>query len=484
MREVEPSSPQAVTPVSPAPASPEGGHPTGETETAPSRALEPQQTPGDPARRIREKLKERLGQQKVLPADVPAGTGAEAQEDLGKQIRRLRTLGESVQEKKGAGSATYVPNQVLILLSISDPGTIDRAVKDLERRHALRAKRKAELSSIAMILVLLEIPDARTVSQVIGGLSREPLVRSAQPNFLYATQALYNDRHAGLQYGPARIGVDRVHPHATGQGIRVAVIDTGVDDRHPDLRGRVVERVSVVDGDGSFVEDIHGTVIAGIIAANANNALGIYGVAPSAELIAIKACVPDPPGALAAVCTSETVARGIDVALVRRTKVINLSLGGPQDPLIEHLVNRAVEVGALIVAAVGNGGPESPPLYPAALDPVIAVTATDFNDELYRLSNNGGYVDLAAPGVEILSTTPGGRFGFFSGTSMAAAHVSGVMALLLQLSPGAAPGALRALVESTARDLGPPGRDDRFGWGRIEACRAFEQIAGRRDICR
>lgn len=433
---------------------------------------------------IRERINTRPGQGEVHPPDVPVPAPDLRPEDRLELDKRIRTLGQQIQGMKAAPTATHVPDQVLVVLKATDPTQAKTQVKALEGAYNLREVRSTVLQLIRRVVVLFNILGGQSVSQAIQRLTQDLRVEAAQPNLLSFLQARYNDPHGGLQYGPARIGADRVHPHATGQGIKVAVIDTGVDDRHPDLQGRIVERVSVVEGDGSFVEDIHGTVIAGIIAATANNAFGIYGVAPSVELIAIKACVPEPPGALAAACTSETVARGIDAALIKGAKIVNLSLGGPRDPLIERLVNRTVELGALIVAAVGNSGPESPPLYPAALEPVIGVTATDFNDELYRHSNNGGYVDLAAPGVDILSTTPGGRFGFFSGTSMAAAHVTGVMALLLQQSPGVAPVVLRALIESTAVDLGLRGRDDRFGWGRIEACRAFEKIAGRQDICR
>lgn len=397
---------------------------------------------------------------------------------------RIETLAQQTVQSERPGLPTHILHQVLVVVTPDDPRIIEALVRDLERRYRLTEIRRGELRSVARILVLFQIPDARSVSQVVAELAQDPRVEAAQPNFVYRTTGAYNDPHAELQYAPKRIRVDRVHRYATGKGIKVALVDTGVDYGHRDLRERILERVTIPGSGGSFVDDLHGTVLAGIIAAIANNRFGIYGIAPSVELLALKACSPESPGALAAFCTSEAVAGAVDIAILRRVDIMNLSVGGPRDRLIETLVREAVTRDILVVAAAGNSGPDSPPVYPAALDRVLAVTATDFNDELYSRSNTGRYVSLAAPGVHVLSTAPGGRFGLFEGTSIAAAHVSGVLALLLQQSPRLGRGVLREVIGSTAVDLGPPGRDDRFGWGRVDACRAFEKIVGTDRLCR
>ena len=157
--------------------------------------------------------------------------------------------------------------------------------------------------------------------------------------------------------------------------------------------------------------------------------------------------------------------------------MINLSLGGPRDLLLTRLTERAEALGVAVVAAVGNVGPGGPPLYPAALDSVIAVTAIDANNRLYPAAVQGGFVDLAAPGVEVLSTAPGGRYSAHTGTSLAAAHVSAVLALVLEARGDLTPKALRTLLEETAA---PPagGRNRRVGRGLVDACRAVERALG------
>jgi subtilisin family serine protease len=212
--------------------------------------------------------------------------------------------------------------------------------------------------------------------------------------------------------------------------------------------------------------------------------VGIYGVAPEAELLAIRACRAVGPGKPDGVCTSEGLARGIDHALLNGAKVINLSLGGPADLLLPRLVDRAVGLGIVVVAAAGNGGPAAPAPFPAALPKVIAVTAVDAKGALYPKAIRGDFIDLAAPGVEIMTTMPGEQFNVFSGTSMATAHVSGVVALLLQLSPHTSPEEVQRTLEETAEDLGVPGKDRLYGSGRVDACRALKRLIAPALSCR
>jgi subtilisin family serine protease len=294
-----------------------------------------------------------------------------------------------------------------------------------------------------------------------SALAADPRVRIAQPNYMYWTSAQTSAASASgqLQYGPRLTHVDLVQPVASGKGVPVALIDTGVDGRHSRLAGRITEGG---DFTGKGVgADIHGTMLAGIIAS----------VAGGASIISYKACQPHSPQDVEARCWSASIARALDAAIVRGARVVNLSVGGPEDKLVTRLVETAVRRGIAVVAAAGNDGPQGRPSYPAAQAEVIAVTAVDDRKQLYSGATRGAYIDLASPGVDILSTAPGNRSLISSGTSFAAAHISGVAALLLERAP-AHPDALQLLLERTAADLGAPGKDSLFGSGLVDACKA------------
>jgi subtilisin family serine protease len=164
---------------------------------------------------------------------------------------------------------------------------------------------------------------------------------------------------------------------------------------------------------------------------------------------------------------------GLDYAISKRPQVINLSLGSRwNDATVAGLAREAVRRGIVVVAAAGNGGATGPPIYPAALEEVIAVTAVDARDELFDGATRGVYVDLAAPGVEVLTTRPGNDYRAATGTSFASPYVAGTLALLCARRPGSTPAQLQSLLEHTVEDLGAKGKDPLFGSGRLDACRA------------
>jgi subtilisin family serine protease len=170
----------------------------------------------------------------------------------------------------------------------------------------------------------------------------------------------------------------------------------------------------------------------------------------------------------------------VDFAILNKANVINFSLGGPKDKLLTMLIKKAVESAIIVVAAAGNGGSKGKPVFPATLDEVevIAVSATDSNDRLYELSTRGNYIDVSAPGVDIFSPAPGDRWQVSSGTSMAAAHVSGTVALILQKNPELSAFEVKTLLGLTAVDLGKRGKDKEFGEGRIDAFEALQKLVG------
>ena len=205
----------------------------------------------------------------------------------------------------------------------------------------------------------------------------------------------------------------------------------------------------------------HGTGVASLIAGHGK----LTGAAPDARILAVRAFDPDGAGAQG---TSFNVLKGLEWAVAHKARVVNMSFAGPRDPALHRSLAAAHKLGVVLVAAAGNGGPQSPPLYPAADRNVIAVTATDERDQLLAQANRGRYIDLAAPGVQVLVAVPGG-YAVSSGTSYAAAEVSGIAALMLQRDPALSPARLQQLLMRTAKDLGRKGHDSQFGAGLADA---------------
>lgn len=372
---------------------------------------------------------------------------------------------------------------LVVLREISLPEEKESAlISTLEEEVGLQAVRAFSLKAIGRRVVLFSLTRGQSMETALSQLAAHPSVEFAQPNQPYWTAGVSKDPLVGLQYGPRHIGALEVHEWSIGKAVTVAVIDSGIDPRHVDLPTDRLERVDLF-GDGPPRGETHGTLIAGIIAAVPNNGAGIVGIAPGVKLLGLRACRPLARGSVEARCTTETITRAMDLAMERRAHVINLSLGGPEDRLVRMLAEKAVSRGVAVVAAAGNGGPTAPPSYPAALKPVIAVTAVDLANEHYPASNVGSYIDLAAPGVDVVSALPSDEFNFFSGTSMAAAHVSGTIALLLQIRPELNVKRITALLVKQAEDLGPSGPDRQYGAGLLNACRTLE-VASEVSLCR
>jgi hypothetical protein len=361
---------------------------------------------------------------------------------------------------------SIVPKEVLITVR-GDKRSVRPLLERLRRSYRLEVTEVAELSSLGKSLVRLRIPDGRAVEEVMEVLSQDPYELSPQPNYHYRTCGTKADPLADLQYAFKAIGADQLPTGIDGRGVKVAIIDTGVDYLHPDLKGKIAHKKDVTGGK-SFQYDLHGTALAGIIAAQCKNGIGICGLAPGATIVAVKACRPITEGKITARTTSYWLSQGIDYAVVQKVKVINLSLGGPKDPLITDLVKEAFARGIIIVAAAGDKGLATYPPYPATLPQVIAVAAVDIKQKPYAEGITGDFITLCAPGVDIMTTLPGGKYNFCTGTSMATAYVTAAVALLLQKYPNLKPKKARALLEQSAKDCGPPGRDKEFGCGLVD----------------
>lgn len=337
--------------------------------------------------------------------------------------------------------------RVLATFASTHPEFWGPAVREIDARLGLRPVYSWPMAALGEQCVVFDVPPGLAPAEAVRALTATARVSLAAPVQAFHTlggPAAWNDAYAGLQPSLDEIGAAAAQRLATGRGVRVAVIDTGVDFAHPDLAGRVGLAHSFVErGEESFTRDAHGTAVAGVIAAVANNRLGIAGVAPEAELLALKACWPEPPGSRQAACDSYTLARALDFALGQGVRVVNLSLAGPEDPLLARLLARADERGVTVVAAVDESGTAP---FPASVPTVLAVRAEP--DGEAPEASAAPAAGLAAPGAQILTTVPGGAYDFWSGSSLAAAHASGVAALLLERRPDLAPAELDRLLRT------------------------------------
>jgi subtilisin family serine protease len=339
----------------------------------------------------------------------------------------------------------------------------------ITRRYGLNLLYVWPMEALGEQCAVFEVPRGGSVREVVRRLSSDPRVTLAQAVETFQTQG--GDPYAHLQHGSTTLHLDQAHRWATGKGVKVAVVDTGVDFDHPDLRDRVKKAQNFVDrGEVTFTNDIHGTAVAGLIAATANNDVGIAGVAPQAEIYALKACWEEPPGGRRAICNSYTLAKAVDFAIAKlETQVLNFSLAGPTDPILGKLIDRALAKGIVVVAADGGTPGQG---FPASHKGVIGVLGSDDLSGSPTVPAGRSSAALAAPGVDILTTMPHGTYDLFSGSSAAAAEVSGIAALLLEKNPKLTPSQLAAILQKTAHPiLADP-------VGEVDACAALASLTG------
>ena len=282
-----------------------------------------------------------------------------------------------------------------------------------------------------------------------------------------------NDRFYDRQWALPKINTLAAWAISSGNNVTIAVLDSGVDVEHPDLAARIVRGYDFVNNDDNADDDAgHGTHVAGIAAAISNNGIGIAGLAWNANIMPLKILNQSGVG------TSSDLVRAICWAVTEKADIINMSLGGP---FASHTVHTAVDYaasqGIVLFAAVGNHYQRGNPIvYPAAYKSVIAVAATDRHDLKAGFSNTGTYVDIAAPGVDIISTYTRADQSIWasaSGTSMSSAFAAGLAALILSVDPDLSPNQLKTVITDSVVDLGSPGRDNLFGYGRIDAAAAL-----------
>ncbi|MFL5296081.1 MAG: S8 family serine peptidase [Phenylobacterium sp.] len=360
-------------------------------------------------------------------------------------------------------STRFVPDEVLV--QFAGPAPPDR-IQALVSRLKLEAQDRFTSVLTGDSFVLLHIPDQRSPPDLVRDLGGDAGVVGAQPNFLFDVMA-QEPAPPAADYAAGKLRLSQAHQLARGQHVLVGVVDTGVDFTHPELKGAIVASFDAIGG--AARPDSHGTGISALIAGHGK----LTGAAPAAQLLVARAFRQGGAGQ----GTSFSILKAVDWTAARGARVINMSFAGPQDPALHRLMEAAAGRGIVLVAAAGNAGPKSPPLYPAADPAVIAVAATDAEDRLYAGSNSGDYIALAAPGVDLLTAAPQASYQVSTGTSMAAAEVSGVVALMLERRPRLSPEQVRRGLGETARPLAAAGPGPGPGPRIVDAYRATAAAA-------
>ena len=309
------------------------------------------------------------------------------------------------------------------------------------------------LESVDLEVFLFRLADETAIRAFIDDELERPNVVQVGANQLFETQAddTFSLRARSLQYALDLTRIDQIADSNGGAGVRIAVIDSAVDRTHPALDGNVIASFDII-GVRPDVRPMrrleamrHGTAVAGVIAATGK----LKGVAPNAELIAIEAFTPPGEKKRSNVSSSATIAHSIDAAIKLDCDIINMSFGGPQDSLIELMIEEALSRNIFVVAASGNKSANKKAPFPASHKDVLAVTAVDRNGDISEDAIIGAHTRIAAPGVDILTTAPKGGFQVVSGTSLSAPHVAGLAALAKSRTSSLTPGDLNALLYET-----------------------------------
>jgi subtilisin family serine protease len=308
----------------------------------------------------------------------------------------------------------------------------DPVLDALAREYALTRVSGWPMRSLGVHCEIYAVAPGSDADAIAVRLAHDPRVDSAEPMREFHTLTQDTRSYRALQHALDTLQIDAAHALSRGAGARVAVVDSGIDASHRDLAGAVGFERSFTGG----APAPHGTEVAGVIAARGADG-GIVGVAPAAELADLRACSAGARPGAPAECDSFTLAQAIDYAIAARVDVINLSLAGPQDPLLARLLAAAEAGGITVVAAAPPAGQADG--FPASVATVIAVGTLED-------SAAHGVRELHAPGIDVLTTFPGNRYDYGSGSSLASAHVSGVVALMRAMDPQLAPAQLRALL--------------------------------------
>ena len=349
------------------------------------------------------------------------------------------------------------------LLLVYDFGMDIESVKAITKKYKLKRKGGMAIKSVRKSVVIAD-------TQGQDPLELKETINKAQKAFEAATNNFFipaTTKTFKLDYPLAQTGVGRARTITRGKGIVIGMVDTPVDLSHSSLRGSNIEQHTIVDPK-TPESKFHGTSIAGVLVSKHPQ----IGVAPDAKLLSVSAFSSRPghPNSLRGKSTD--IVKAIAYCIERKVDILNLSFTGGRDSFVETIVREAVRRGITVVAAGGNRGRTNSSVYPALISGVVGVTAVDRLQHLYPKADKGRFIDIAAPGVDILTLAPQGKYQRSTGTSMAAAHLSGIMALLKEYRRNYEPSQLN----KTAIDLGPRGKDIEFGNGLVNASAALRLL--------
>jgi Subtilase family len=364
----------------------------------------------------------------------------------------------------------FRPGEVLVATA---PGIPREAIDSILRRHRLAEADATTIALTGQLLRLWRFPTSRPVPGVVRELGEEIALASIQPNYIYAPEGdAVKAAPPAEEYWLAKLDLDQPLDIAGPQPVRVALIDTAIDKSHPDLKGSIEDQYDAISEGGGTYTSAHGTSMAGAIAAHG----WLKGVAPTVRILSVRALDRDDHGL--ELGSTQSVMKAIQWAFDHGARILNMSFAGPvEDPALHDELASAHAKGVVLVGAAGNDGPKAAPRYPAADENVVAVTATDASDAVYAMANAGSYIAIAAPGVDVLLTAPNGGYAMQTGTSVSAALVSGVAALLIERSPSAKPTDVRAWLATTARPLALPAAKKAVGAGLVNARGAADAAA-------
>ena len=334
-----------------------------------------------------------------------------------------------------------------------------RALAQQAQALGFGVKRRTTLKGLGLVATVLRVPAKTSVGDALAALRKNFPSAWIDANHRYVLQG-----DDALQYGQRLVGLGKPSPFCGG-GARIGMVDTALDTQHPMLKGREISARSFVTTGVPAAAPDHGTAAAALLVGNSQPS-GFHGLVPGAKLLVASVFRSNGDHNDA---TAEWVTLALDWLIVQNVQIINLSLGGPRNLLLEAAIVRILAKGVAVVAAAGNNGPEAAPVYPAAQQGVIAVTAVDAQLKPYRKANRGDYIGFAAPGVDVWTAAPGKDGVFVSGTSYAVPFVTAAIVTARLDQRNARTATLVKSLQDHARDLGDKGRDPVYGWGLVQA---------------
>jgi subtilisin family serine protease len=337
-----------------------------------------------------------------------------------------------------------------------------RALENNIQELGYSTKRRRVLKQLGLVLTVIRIPEQERVAEALQRLQQVDNRLIADANHRYQ----FAGTEATASQTPQQLIKWTIQSSNCGSKIRLGLIDTLVDHTHPVLAQTKIVTKSFLPIGVQSADKRHATAIASILIGNSRVQENLRGLLPGAQLYNAGIFRRRDDDQIDT--TAEMIISALDWLLSQHVHAINLSLAGSANQLLEIAIKNALTQNTVLVAAAGNNGPTAAPAYPAAWQGVVAVTAVDIKAQIYREANQGNYIAMAAPGVDIWAARAGGTWAYHSGTSYAAPYVTAAMAVLRQQHPDSPPAALQEILGQQARDLGAPGKDPVFGFGLIQ----------------